>query len=478
MKKITFIRCLAFMVMLFTTTTGFSQTIFANLTPSNSTACPPAGCTANDVKIGEVYLADANGNRLTTCNSGDPITTQYLWVQITDASSKYGLYMQFNMYKGTQEIDENGANISDGNTNKITVGDNRQITPGNYRMMALPSYTCGDFITLKDIYLAWQTPPGGQATTVTPGCAGTSKCSAENLPNTIIVNTPLAVNFTYNPSCTGNTYQQVTFTNTSTGGDGTLTYLWNFGAGATPSTSSASGNSPNPIIVTYSSSGTKTVSLKITDRDGDTDTETKSIEVGTCCTIAINSITKTNIACYGNLNGTVTATKTGGTGTITYDLLRSDTSGGTFSASGLPTNGDSTGSYTGLGVGYYKVIVSEANGCNVTSSEVQITQPTALTASVTAQTNVNCYGNNSGSITVAGANGTAPYSYAIDGTTFGNSGTFGTLAAGSYTVTVKDANNCTTTQNFTITQPAAALSATISNSTNVNCYGGATGSAT
>ena len=262
MKKITFIRFLALLILLLNTTIGVSQTIVANLIPSNSTACPPAGCTANDVKIGEVYIADSNGNRLTTCNSGTPISGQYLWVRITDASSKYGLYMQFNMYKGTDEIDQNGNVISDGNTKKITVGDNRQIAIGNYRMMPLPSYTCGDFLTLKDIYLAWQTPPGGQATTVTPECASTSKCSAENLPNTIIVNTPLAVDFTYIPNCTGNTYQQVTFTNISTGGDGTLTYLWNFGAGATPSTSIMSGKSPNSITVNYSSGGSKNCKFK------------------------------------------------------------------------------------------------------------------------------------------------------------------------------------------------------------------------
>ena len=52
------------------------------------------------------------------------------------------------------------------------------------------------------------------------------------------------------------------------------------------------------------------------------------------------------------------------------------------------------------------------------------------------------------------------------------------LAAGTYTVTVTDANGCTTTAQATITQPAAALAASISNQTNVSCFGNATGSAT
>ncbi|OYX81438.1 MAG: hypothetical protein B7Y83_17250 [Flavobacteriales bacterium 32-34-25] len=281
--------------LLFSTVNSYSQTVIANLTPSNSATCPPTGCTAKDVKIGEVYIADFNGNRLTTCNSGDPISGQYLWVQITDASSKYGLYMQFNMYRGADEIDQNGNIITDGQTNKITVGDNRQIVVGQYRMMALPSYTCGDFLSLKDIYLSWDTPPPGQSTTVIPGCAGTSKCAAENLPNTIIVNTPLAVNFTSNNSCTGGTFEQVIFTNSSTGGDGTLAYLWNFGTGASPATANTAG----PHTVTYISGGSKTVSLKVTDTDNDTDTETKTITVESCCTTPVIA-NKTVTICSGS----------------------------------------------------------------------------------------------------------------------------------------------------------------------------------
>src|SRR5205814_5335073 len=86
-------------------------------------------------------------------------------------------------------------------------------------------------------------------------------------------------------------------------------------------------------------------------------------------------------------------------------------------------------------------------------------------------TNVACFGGSTGSVTVAGSGGTSPYSYAIDGTTFDANGTFSSLGAGSYTITVKDANGCTTTQGVTITQPAAALSSSISSQTNVACFG-------
>nr|MBK9652595.1 hypothetical protein [Bacteroidota bacterium] len=50
------------------------------------------------------------------------------------------------------------------------------------------------------------------------------------------------------------------------------------------------------------------------------------------------------------------------------------------------------------------------------------------------------------------------------------------LAAGTYTVTVTDANGCTATCSYMVTQPAAALTATCSG-TNVACFGASTGSA-
>src|SRR5207245_11709119 len=100
----------------------------------------------------------------------------------------------------------------------------------------------------------------------------------------------------------------------------------------------------------------------------------------------------------------------------------------------------------------------------------------ALAATISPQTHVACFGNSTGSATVAGSGGTSPYTYAIDGITFGASGTFSNLAAGSYTVTVKDANGCTTTQPVTITQPASALTASAL-ATNPSCSSG-TGSIT
>src|SRR5439155_14334134 len=145
-----------------------------------------------------------------------------------------------------------------------------------------------------------------------------------------------------------------------------------------------------------------------------------------------------------NSTGSVTVAGSGGTGPYTYAI-----DGTTFGASGT---------FSSLAAGSYTIMVKDANGCT-TTQPVTITQPAAaLSSSISSQTNVACFGGSTGSVIVAGAGGTSPYTFSKDGVNFGASGTFSNLAAGSYTVTVKDANGCTTTQPVTITEPAAALS--------------------
>ncbi len=174
----------------------------------------------------------------------------------------------------------------------------------------------------------------------------------------------------------------------------------------------------------------------------------------------------THVNCFGENTGAIVISATGGTGTITYSIL--------------PAVGaqSPSGTFTGLTAQDYTVTATDANGCTATSN-ITITQPAAaLTTSITAQTDVLCFGDATGSVTVAGANGTAPYEYSLDGGTYQASGTFSPLAAGTYTVTVKDSKGCTKDQSVEILQPDVALTASITAQTNVKCFGEATGTAT
>ena len=151
-------------------------------------------------------------------------------------------------------------------------------------------------------------------------------------------------------------------------------------------------------------------------------------------------------------------------------------SGGTpsYTYSWAPS-GATTATATNLVAGTYTVTVTDANACQKTAT-VNITQPAALVASISAQTNVVCNGASTGSATVTASGGTPSYSYswAPSGS---KTATAMDLASGTYTVTVTDANACQQTATVNITQPTA-LMATISAQTNTNCDGTAAGSAT
>jgi len=94
---------------------------------------------------------------------------------------------------------------------------------------------------------------------------------------------------------------------------------------------------------------------------------------------------------------------------------------------------------------------------------------------------ITCNGNDNGIITAAGNGGTTPYQYSLDGTNFFSLSTINNLSAGSYTVTVKDANGCLKTFNTTITEPTAVVAnavSTPSTGTNGTITASATGGLT
>jgi hypothetical protein len=87
---------------------------------------------------------------------------------------------------------------------------------------------------------------------------------------------------------------------------------------------------------------------------------------------------------------------------------------------------------------------------------------------------VDCNGNTTGAITIGTTGGTSPFSYLWnDGATTQNRTN---LTAGTYSITVTDATNCSNTATgIIVEQPAAALSLSATQA-NVSCSGGSTGS--
>ncbi|WP_461491255.1 beta strand repeat-containing protein, partial [Pontibacter sp. HJ8] len=138
----------------------------------------------------------------------------------------------------------------------------------------------------------------------------------------------------------------------------------------------------------------------------------------------------------GNSNGLITVSSViGGTAPFTYSI------------DAAPFQNSNT--FTALAAGTYSISVKDANGCVATQS-VEVTDIAGPTGLTLASTSSTC-GSRNGTITVnAVTGGTAPYTYSLNGTTFQSGATFGAVLAGTYTITVKDANGCIFTKEVTV----------------------------
>jgi len=137
-------------------------------------------------------------------------------------------------------------------------------------------------------------------------------------------------------------------------------------------------------------------------------------------------------------------------GSIQLQRLTGGASPFTTSIDGV--NYSSATIYESLVAGDYVAYVMDANGC-IQTQQLTISDPPQATVS-TAVTNVTCFGNNSGSVTISVADGVTPYQFSIDGgNTFHNNPIFSGLAAGSYAITVRQANGCSQDVDFEVSEP-------------------------
>jgi gliding motility-associated-like protein len=194
----------------------------------------------------------------------------------------------------------------------------------------------------------------------------------------------------------------------------------------------------------------------ITDAKGCVETETFAINQPSPLTALTTP--QTNVLCNGDATGSASVTVSGGT--ASYNYLWSPSGGSSAIASNLVA-----GSYT--------CTITDSNGALLVKS-FTITQPSLLTAATT-QTNVAINGKNTGVATVNVSGGTTGYSYSWL-PSGGSGATASNLLAGTYTCTITDANLCSITKTFTITEPTA-LATSSKSQTNVLCNGGTNGAA-
>lgn len=257
---------------------------------------------------------------------------------------------------------------------------------------------------------------------------------------TIIVTQPTAIVLTsgsINSNC-GAANGQASVS--ATGGTGTYTYSW-MPTGGTNNTATGL------LSGTYS----------VTVRDANNCNAITSQSVGNNPGPIITVASTTSVSCFGGSNATATASVTGGTGPFTY----------TWS----PTGGNGQ-TATGLSAGIYTVNITATNGCLASAISPSITQPSQIFSNILT-TNVSCFGGSNGSATVTAGGGNPSYTYTwLPGATTGS--VVSGLSIGTYSVQVKDINNCIHTATYSISQPTAALAASAT-STAVSCFGGSNG---
>jgi gliding motility-associated-like protein len=307
-----------------------------------------------------------------------------------------------------------------------------------------------------------------------------------------------------------------------------LTYNWDFGDGG-------NGGGINSLY-TYSGVGSYTVIVTATDGTCNDVVSANAIVHD----IPTTSIVSTNVTCNGVCDGTVDATGSGGDGGPyihswnnglsfgafhdmlcggTYIVTVTDGTGCTAEASVVISepspvslalsasfdnfcfgasngvafvdgtggtvagdhsyswsSGDTVATATGLAAGTYTVTTSDDNSCFAVDT-FNITQPaTAITISTAIDNHVSCFGLADGQASVSGAGGTVAVDYSYGWSSGDTVVTANGLAAGTYTVTIADDNNCFDIDTINITQPnAITISSTIDN--NVSCFGLADGQA-
>ncbi|MFL0114656.1 SprB repeat-containing protein, partial [Tenacibaculum maritimum] len=154
------------------------------------------------------------------------------------------------------------------------------------------------------------------------------------------------------------------------------------------------------------------------------------------------------VSCKDGANGIITVNPVGGWGSYQYEL--SDALGTTVIKAYNPTN-----IFKDLSPNTYTVRVKDINGCVVSKTETLV-NPDEITFNLVKDDNV-CTATSGGSITVTAVGGTGNYTYILvdgSGTEIRNQTTnvFASLGSGTYTVNVKDSNNCSavSTQNITL----------------------------
>lgn len=233
-------------------------------------------------------------------------------------------------------------------------------------------------------------------------------------------------------TATGNLYSEVS--------GGAPPYTWNWQPGN---------------LTTQNPTGVYAATYNVTVTDSQGCTKKGTIIVGQPPQNIITP-TVTNVTCYGFVNGEISITVTGGTAPYNYQW----------------SNGANTSNISGLAAGTYSVTVTDSQGC-ISTMDIIVSQPNELLLT-TSKTDVLCHGESTGAINLTILGGTQPYDVSWSNGAITED--IMAIPAGTYSVTVIDANGCSDNVTIIITEPPTAMTSSAIPTDNI-CFGAAEGAA-
>ncbi len=319
-----------------------------------------------------------------------------------------------------------GVSCFGGNDGSIDLTASGGTTPYNYLWS-------GGLGTNSDPQLV---SAGTYTVTVTDANGCTATTGATVVPGVQIVLSASATN----ESCNGAANGTATL-NSATGGLAPYTIAWS----SIPAQSTAQ-------IVDLAPA---TYTVTVTDALGCTASASATVNAGPQLAVTLSS---TSVICFGKNQGSASVDSVAnGDGNYTYN----------WNDPGWQT----TASIDSLLAGTYTVTVSDAQGCTGTAAAVIANG--AQVIATTTHTNATCNYTTDGTATVVVTGGSTPYTYFWNDPAWQSTETATNLAAGTYSVTVMDANGCSATASVTVEAPLPLE--VVANGTNVSCFNGSNG---
>jgi gliding motility-associated-like protein len=222
-------------------------------------------------------------------------------------------------------------------------------------------------------------------------------------------------------------------------------------SGNPPYSYSLNGGVTYQSTATFSGLAPGSYSITIRENAGCTGTVTAVVLAGTNIS---SSVSVTNPACANSNTGVIIINPLSGNSPYQYSI-----NGGTAQSSNIFSN---------LSPGIYSISITDNVGCTGTNNTT-LTSNTALAAQLSFLLPL-CNGAATGSININVSGGITPYQYSMNaGASYQTASTFNTLAAGTYTIRIRDNAGCTKDTIVILTQPLPITASAIS--TDATCNG-------